>query len=105
MMENIMKKFGICMLVGIVAVATPAAAHDTETGYASRGACEAASAGMSNDEQDWLLQTFPEVFDTRGEVSSFLTRAWTCDRNESDGQYYITDHRQEILDSEWFQRR
>lgn len=48
---------------------------------------------------------FPGVFDTRGEVTSFLTKAWTCDRNPSDGQYYITDNRQEILDSAWFARR
>lgn len=98
-----MKSLKILMLVGATVVATSAVAHDTETAYSSRGACEAASASMSNDEQDWLLETFPEVFDTAGEVSSFLTRAWTCDRN--DGQYYITDHRQEILDSEWFQQR
>jgi hypothetical protein len=103
MKENVMKRFTILMLVGAAVVPTAASAHDTVTAYPSRGACEAASASMSNDEQDWLLETFPEVFDTPGEVSSFLTRAWTCDRN--DGQYYITDHREEVLGSEWFQQR
>lgn len=100
-----MKRFTMFMLAGAILVPTAAAAHDTETAFPTRGACEAASAAMSNDEQDWLVTTFPDVFDTRGEVSSFLTRAWTCDRNPSDGQYYIMDHRQEILDSVWFQRR
>jgi hypothetical protein len=103
MKEDAMKKFAILMLVGATVVPTAAVAHDTETAFSSRGACEAASAGMSIDEAGWLLETFPEVFGTAGEVSSFLTRAWTCDRN--DGQYYITDHRQEVLDSEWFAQR
>lgn len=100
-----MKRLSIAAGLAVMSVATAAAAHDTTTGFASRGACEAASAGMSNAEQQWLLQTFPEVFDTAGEVSSFLTRAWTCDRNSSDGLYYITDHRQEVLDSDWFAQR
>ena len=98
-----MKRFATLMLVGAILAPTAAVAHDTETVYPDRGACEAASAGMSNAEQDWLLDTFPEVFDTRGEVSSFLTRAWTCDGG--NGQYSIADHRAEVLDSEWFQRR
>jgi hypothetical protein len=93
------------MLVGATVVATAAVAHDTETAFPSRGACEAASAGMSNSEQDWLVETFPQFFDTPGEASSFLTRAWTCDRNGSDGQYYITDHVADTLSSDWFQQR
>jgi hypothetical protein len=100
-----MKRFTMFMLAAATLAPTAAMAHDTETPFPTRGACESASAAMSNDEQTWLLDTFPDVFDTKGEVSSFLTRAWTCDRNASDGQYYITDHRQEILDSAWFQRR
>ncbi len=98
-----MKRFAILMLVGASLVPTAAVAHDTQTAYPTRGACEAASAGMSNDERDWLLATFPQFFDTPGDVSSFLTRAFTCDRNDS--QYYITDHRAEVLGSEWFQQR
>jgi hypothetical protein len=31
--------------------------------------------------------------------------AWTCDLNSTDGEYYITNHIQEILDSQWFARR
>jgi len=105
MKEDVMKRFAIVMLVGAAVVPTAAVAHDTATAFSSRGACEAASAGMSIDEGGWLLETFPEIFDTPGEVSSFLTRAWTCDRNGSDSQYYITDHRVEVLNSEWFQQR
>ena len=100
-----MKRLSIAAGLAVMSVATAAAAHDTTTGFASRGACEAASAGMSNAEQQWLLQTFPEVVDTAGEVSSFLTRAWTCDLNASDGQYYIIDHIEEVLGSRWYQQR
>jgi hypothetical protein len=88
-----------------LASATAASAHDTTTAFPSRGACESASSAMSNNEKDWLVATFPDLFDTTGEAASFLTKAWTCDVNPSDGQYYITDHIQQILDSRWFDRR
>src|SRR4051812_34816478 len=100
-----MKKTAACVLIGALVAARPAIAHDTETGFSTRGACEAASAGMSNDENAWLVATFPDLFDTTGEAASFLTKAWTCDRNASDGQYYITDHVEDILASDWFARR
>jgi hypothetical protein len=91
--------------LGPLTVATPAAAHDTTVPYSSRGACEAASAAQSNAEKPWLLQIGMEFFSTEGDVSSFLTRAWTCDLNPSDGQFYITDHVEETLNSDWFQQR
>jgi len=100
-----MKKLALLAGLGAISLASAATAHDTETAYASRGACEAASAAMSNAEQDFLLESFPDVFSSPGEVSSFLTRAWTCDRSSSDGQYYITDHIDEILGSRWFDQR
>jgi len=100
-----MNKFALCLALGTAAVATPAIAHDTETAFPTRGACESASASMSNTEKAWLLATFPDLFDTTGEASSFLTRAWTCDRNSSDGQYYITDHIEDVLASDWFAQR
>ena len=99
-----MMKIGILIGVGALVTGTAAAAHDTETPYASRGACETASAGMSNEEKDFLLDSFPEVFSSTGEVASFLTRAWTCDR-AGDGQYYIVDHIEEVLGSAWFAQR
>jgi hypothetical protein len=100
-----MRKYLIPLFVGATVMASPTIAHDTQIGYPTRGACEAASAAMSNDERDWLVATFPQFFDTVGEASSFLARAWTCDRSASDGQIYITDHRQEVLNSDWFQKR
>ena len=100
-----MRKLSIAAGIAAMTASTAVTAHDTATGYPSRGACEAASAGMSNDENAWLVATFPQFFDTTGEAASFLTRAWTCDRNPSDGHYYITDHIEEVLGSGWFAQR
>ena len=100
-----MRKIAACVLIGTIAIARPAAAHDTESAFSSRGACEATSAAESNAENAWLLVTFSDLFDTTGEAASFLTRAWTCDRNPSDGHYYITDHIEEVLGSGWFAQR
>jgi hypothetical protein len=100
-----MNKLSTLLLFGAIAVPTAAAAHDTTTPYSTRGGCEASSAAQSNAEKDWLLDTFPEFFATEGDASSFLTRAWTCDRNASDGQFYLTDHVADTLGSEWFQHR
>ena len=100
-----MKKLMFLLVLGAAAVPTAAVAHDTETPFPSRGACEAASAHMSIAESDWLLDVFPEFFTTTGDAASFLTRAWTCDANSSDGQFYITNHIEEVLGSDWFQQR
>jgi hypothetical protein len=96
----------LSLLAGIAALglSSAATAHDTETAFPTRGACESASAGMSNAEKDWLVATFPDLFATTGEAASFLTRAWTCDRG-SDGQYRITDHIEDVLNSAWFAQR
>ena len=100
-----MKKFSIAIGVAALAVSGAASAHDTTIPYPTRGACETASAQTSNEEKDWLVVSFPDLFGTRGEAASFLTKAWTCDLSSSDGEYYITDHRLEVLDSRWFQQR
>jgi hypothetical protein len=100
-----MKRIAFLGLTLLLTVSTPAVGHDTQTAFSSRGACESASAAMSNDEKDWLVATFPDLFDTTGEAASFLTKAWTCDRNPADGKFYITDHIEEVLGSDWFQRR
>jgi hypothetical protein len=103
-MEDIMRKFAACLLIGALSSA-PAIAHDEVTAFSSRGACESASAAMSQEDTPWLLETFPDLFDTQGEAESFLTKAWTCDRNASDSQYYITNHIEEVLGSRWYDRR
>lgn len=93
------------LAVGALVVASPVAANHLDyldTPYSNRGACEAQRASLSNDD-DFLLEVFPELFSSEGELRSFLNRAFTCERRGSD--WYITDHRIEVLDSDWFQRR
>lgn len=79
-------------------------ALNTDVPFPTRGACEAERAELSNDD-DFLLEVYPQLFSSPGEVRSFLNMAFTCEQDPSDGQWYITDHRQEVLNSEWFQRR
>lgn len=96
------------LAIGALVVASPAAADHIfhlAIPYSSRGACEAEVAALSNDDRDSLLDRFPQFFSSTGEVASFLTRAFTCERNGSDGQWYIEDNRQQVINSEWFQRR
>jgi len=107
MKEDVMKYFSVLMLAGTLVAASPAFAHHVEylgMPYPTRGDCEAQRAALSNDD-DWLIDAFPQLFSSEGEVRSFLNRAFTCELNASDGQSYITDHRVEVLGSEWFQQR
>lgn len=102
-----MRKLLASLIVGTIAIASPASANHpgyTDTPFASRGACEVQRNALSNDD-DWLHDEFPEIFSSIGEVRSFLSRAFTCEPNSGDGQWYITDHRIEVLESEWFLRR
>ena len=103
--ETVRKRILLASLLGSLAVSSPALAHDTETAFPTRGACESASAAMSNDERDWVLASFPDLFRSGGDVSSFLTKAFTCDRNPSDGQWYISDHIADVLGSDWYLHR
>lgn len=101
-----MLKLLISLATGALLVGSPAlASHILHLNipFPSRGACEAERASLSNGD-DILIDKYPELFSSEGEVRSFLNRAFTCEQH-ADGQWYITDHRQEVLDSIWFQRR
>lgn len=101
-----MRKLWCFLAAGAALVASPASAEHvwhTDIPYPSRGACEAAVANLSAGDREWLAQ-FTDVFSSDGEVMSFLARAFPCEKG-GDGQFYISDHRVEVLDSEWFQRR
>src|SRR5437764_1743508 len=100
-----MTKLLIAAAAGSFVVASPATANHVlhlNDPFASRGACEAETQELSNTD-DFLLEVFPDLFSTEGELRSFLNRAFTCElRGDS---WYITDHRLQVLGSEWFQRR
>lgn len=102
-----MKNARFIVVAAAVAVASPAVANHVlylDTPFPTRGACESMSAQLSAEDRYWLGDAFPTLFSSDGEVESFLARAFTCERH-SNGQYYITDHRQEVLDSAWFAQR
>ncbi len=102
-----MHKIIVLGSLAAVLAATPAfASHPTnlDTPHPTRGACEAASARLAVNDKDFLTRTFPQLFSSTGEAASFLTRAFSCQKAE-DGNWYITDHRLEVLGSDWFQRR
>jgi hypothetical protein len=100
-----MTKLLIAAAAGLFVVASPAAANHVlhlSDPFVSRGACEAETQELSNTD-DFLLEVFPNLFSSEGELRSFLNRAFTCElRGDS---WYITDHRAEVLGSDWFQRR
>lgn len=101
------KSLFVALALGAFSFATPAAANHIlhlDDPFSSRGACEAARQSLSNDD-DFLLDAFPNLFSSHGEVRSFLNKAFTCERSTSDDQWYITDHRSEVLASDWFQHR
>lgn len=101
-----MNKHLMTLAIVSLAIATPAtASHIFSVGvpFADRGECESTRQMLSNND-DFLLDAFPQLFSSPGEVRSFLNRAFTCELGSSD-QWYIVDHRAEVLASEWFQRR
>jgi len=103
-----MARFLISLGLGALAVAGPVAAHHVEyldVPFDSRGECEAFSAQLRNDDRAYLEQLNPQVFQTAGDVNSFLSRAFTCELSDVDGEWYITDHRLDVINSEWFQHR
>jgi len=103
-----MKSVRILIAIGTLVIASPCFAGQLEnldTPYGSRGACESANAGFSNEVRDSLLEQFPNFFYNEGDVASFLTRAFTCELNGSDNQWYIHDHRFDVINSDWYQHR
>lgn len=88
-------------------VSGPAAASQTFNPgpYSSRGDCEAHRATLRSDDRDSLLDRFPQIFSTPAEVSSFISRAFSCERSAPDGKWYLVDRRLEVINSEWFQSR
>jgi hypothetical protein len=44
-------------------------------------------------DRDWLLATFPQLFDSRGDVMSFLTQHVNCEYDPEENVWFMADHR------------
>ena len=88
-------------------VAVPAAANHifTPTAFPTRGECEAENARLSNDDAERQFPLRPDLFGSLGEARSFLTRAFSCEYDDEEAAWFLTDHRRDVLGSEWFLRR
>lgn len=100
----------IFILAGLAAMTIGSAASashiaNLNTPYSSRGECEAAIADFSSDDRDMLLERFPNFFHNKGDVASFLTRAFSCEWDASSDLWFINDYRTEVFASDWYQRR
>ena len=102
-MNRFLIAFGLAAVLG----STPAAADHifTPTAFASYGECEAENARLSNDDAERQFDLRPDLFSSMGEARSFMTRAFSCEFDAEDGSWYLTDHRSEVIASEWFNRR
>lgn len=102
-----MKKLWFLAVIAAITVPSSAFANHlvgNTTPFSTRGACESFTAEGLADDRPYLLDVTSDFFDNEGELASFLTRAFTCELNESDGQWYIGDHRWDVLNSDWYQR-
>jgi hypothetical protein len=106
-MEQTMKKLPFILVFGVLSLAAPAAANHifTTTPFESFGECEAENAKLSNDDAVRQLALRPDLFSSLGEARSFMTRAFSCEYDADHDAWFLTDHRSEVIASEWFQRR
>ena len=74
-----------------------------DRGYVEREGRQLKPTELGFVVNDFLIDQFPQLFSSEGEVRSFLNRAFKCE--SSGGSWYITDHRTEVLASDWFTRR
>jgi hypothetical protein len=94
------------LLITLFGASPAIASHrfNLDVPFDSAAECKVFSAQLSN-EDDFLLDAFPQFFGSEGELRSFLARAFTCEQTRGDGKWYIVDHGAELIASEWFQRR
>ena len=96
----------VILALGLLMAATPAAANHifTPSAFATYGECESENARLSNDDAERQFPLRPDHFSSMGEARSFMTRAFSCEYDPDDDSWYLTDHRLEVINSEWFQR-
>lgn len=102
-----MKTLPVTLAVVLALAASPAAANHifTSTAFPTYGECEAENVRLSNEDAERQFALRPDLFSSMGEARSFMTRAFSCELDSEDGNWYLTDHRLEVIGSDWFQRR
>ena len=102
-----MKKLFPALAIAALMAAAPATANHifTPTPFPTYGACESENARLSNDDAERQFPLRPDLFSSLGEARSFMTRAFSCETNLEDGNWYLTDHRRDVIASDWFRRR
>ena len=88
-----MKKLLTIAISATAGLASAAVAHDFETTYPTRAECERAYVEMNKFDRDWLLATFPGLFDSRGDVMAFLTQHVGCEYDSENNVWFMADHR------------
>lgn len=101
-----MKKICLGLFLASLAAGPAAANHIfTPDPFATLGECESENARLSNEDAERQFALRPDLFSSMGEARSFMTRAFSCELNDEDGNWYLVDHRLEVINSDWFQRR
>ena len=101
-----MKKLPVVLALTALVAANPAAANHifTPTPFPTYGDCQSENARLSNADAERQFPLRPDLFSSMGEARSFMTRAFSCELH-SDGSWYLTDHRLDVINSDWFERR
>lgn len=104
-MRKLMTMTAIATLVLCASEAAAQHLDNLDTPYASRGACESAVAQFNGNARERLLTSFPNFFNRNGDVASFLTRAFPCEYDAGVDAWFITDHRGDVLFSDWYMKK
>lgn len=97
--------FTLCLVSLVSAVPSGANHIYTPDPFPSYGECQSENARLSNDDAERQFELRPDLFSSMGEARSFMTRAFSCELNAEDGNWYLVDHRRDVIESDWFQRR
>lgn len=88
-----MKKLLVIGLLGVAMLPTAAAAHDFSATFDTRAQCEVAWEQANKVDRDFLRQLNPALFQTRGDVMSYLTQYVRCAYDPDEDVWYFEDNR------------
>jgi hypothetical protein len=103
-MMQTMRKFPVILALGALVTASPATANHI---FSPRELWQVriSNARLSNEDAERQFPLQPDLFSSMGEARSFMTRAFSSEYDPDDDSWYRSDHRGEVIASDWFQRR